>query len=254
MGISRDGTFHKDDLLEYARIVEKYVKQTHATEVLELACGRGANSLYLAGRFPKTSFYGLDLPDGQLNYALKRAEKFANVHPAVGDYHDLSMFPAAKFDLVFVIEALCYSTNKAKVLHEIHRVLKKDGICIIADAYTKKPLDKLTTDELLAKRLIERGMLVEDFMYYPTFKKLVQRSFRVLYEEDISEYLLPTLYRFEAQAKFLFSLPKSLGKLIVRLLPSDVVNNAISGYLMPLIVKNGIAQMEIFVLKRKSTT
>ncbi len=65
MGVSRDGTYKQDDLLEYVRVVEKCLQETHAKKILELACGRGANCAYLARKYPSVSFYGLDLPDGQ---------------------------------------------------------------------------------------------------------------------------------------------------------------------------------------------
>ena len=43
VGISRDGRFKHDDLLEAARTVARYIVQSQAHTVLELATGRGAN-------------------------------------------------------------------------------------------------------------------------------------------------------------------------------------------------------------------
>ncbi len=138
MGVSRDGIYKEDDLLEAARTVEKYLKELNGSKVLELATGRGANSFYLAQRFPAVKFCGLDISGGQLDYAFKKARRVNNYHPEFGDYHDLSRFENRSFDIVFVVEALCYSTDKDKVLAEVYRVLKKGGVFIIFDGYSNK--------------------------------------------------------------------------------------------------------------------
>ncbi|MBS4033274.1 MAG: hypothetical protein KGZ85_02310 [Ignavibacterium sp.] len=41
MGISRNGVYSKEDLLEQAKIVESYIKKLKAKKVLELSVGRG---------------------------------------------------------------------------------------------------------------------------------------------------------------------------------------------------------------------
>lgn len=72
MGISRDGIYKEDDLFEATRVVEKYIKNLKGNKILELAAGRGANSFYLAKKFPKVSFYGIDISKGQLDYAFEK--------------------------------------------------------------------------------------------------------------------------------------------------------------------------------------
>src|SRR5919202_521137 len=104
IGISRDGVYKDDDLLEAARFVEKYIRELNATRVLELATGRGATSAYLAEKFPQVEFEGIDLSPGQLEYAYKRAAKIKNYHPAPGDYHDLGRFANDSFDVALVNE------------------------------------------------------------------------------------------------------------------------------------------------------
>lgn len=72
MGISRDRIYKEDDLFEAARLVEKYIKNRKVNKVLELAAGRGANSFYLAKKFPKVDFFGIDISKGQLDYAFEK--------------------------------------------------------------------------------------------------------------------------------------------------------------------------------------
>ncbi len=127
MGISRDGIYKNDDLLEAARLVEKYILKTDARVVLELATGRGATSAYLAKKHPQVRFEGIELSQGQLDFALKKSKKLINYHPINGDYHDLSTYEADSVDIAFVIEALCYSEDKLTVFSELRRVLKTGG-------------------------------------------------------------------------------------------------------------------------------
>ena len=90
MGVSRDGVYKSDDLLEAARTVDYYIQETKAEKVLELATGRGANSLYVASIHPNINFSGVDISDGQLYFARKAARKVTNYVPEIGDYHNLA--------------------------------------------------------------------------------------------------------------------------------------------------------------------
>jgi len=253
MGISRDMKYHHDDLLEQPKIVAKYIKKLHARNVLELATGKGASSIYLARQFPNVRFDGIDLPGGQLDIAKKEVKKTPNFYPVEGDYHDLSCYGDNQFNIIFVIESLCYSTKKEKVFKEARRVLKSGGVIIVIDGYLGKPEQSLTSDERLAKKLMERGMMVEDFEYYPAFREKIKRAeFRIVMEEDDSRFITPTLKRFESLAsKTLFNYPK-LGRLIVKLPPGEFSANAISAYLMPILIKLGIAKYMILVAQKQS--
>src|SRR3989344_9592833 len=186
MGISKDGKYKEENLLEAARTVESYLKKS-SKRVLELATGRGANSVYLAKKHPNINFYGIDISKGQLDYAFKKASKLNNLHPEFGDYHDLKKFDDASFDIVFVIEALCHSTKKEEVLNQVYRVLRKGGIFIIFDGYQNK--NNLSENEKIALKLTEIGMAVKKFESYNSFiGKVKKNKFKTILEEDDSNY------------------------------------------------------------------
>ncbi len=251
MGISRDGTYKKEDLLEQPNLVKKYIKKTNARKVLELATGKGANSLYLAKEFPNVQFIGLDLPEGQLPPAKKSAKKTSNFTVVQGNFHNLQHFEEKSFDLVFIIEALCYSTKKEVVAKEVNRILKGKGIFIIADGYLGKKEESLKENELLAKKLVEKGMLVNKFENYKTVKnKITKAGFTLLEEEEVSEFILPTLYRFEKLARVAFQ-STLFAKILVKTLPNAFTHNAVSGYLMPNLVKKGIAKYFLSVFEKR---
>lgn len=250
MGISRNGKFKKEDLLEQTKIVEKYINR-RTEKVLELGTGRGANCIYLAKKYPNTDFVGLDLPNGQLQHAVGKAKELKNFKPQEGDFHDLSKYPEKSFDTVFIIEALCHSGQKEKVIKEVKRILKKDGIFIVIDAFTNKK--DLSTEELLVKQLVEKSMIVAGFDNYKEFCELLNKNdFEIVFEEDDSSEIMPSLKRFEKDANILLSLPKFIAKTVVKLFPSEFTFNAIAGYLMPELIGSGIAKYMVVVSRKQS--
>ncbi|MDO8561416.1 MAG: class I SAM-dependent methyltransferase [bacterium] len=249
MGISRDGVYKEDDLLGIARIVSDYISKQKAQTVLELATGRGANSFYLAQQFPDTRFSGVDISEAQLSLANKKARKVGNYSPELGDYHDLSRFKDNTFDIVFVVEALCYSTDKGKVLQEVNRILKDGGLFIIFDGYLNKKEEELTEIEKLACDLGEKGMALTDFESYQSFLLKAKTDFRVAYEEDLSIFIIPTMKRFERMGKIFFDHP-TMAKIASKILPKELINNAATGYLMPTVMKNGLYCYMLTVLAK----
>ncbi len=248
MGISRNGIYKEDDLFEAARIVEKYLKKLNGDKVLELAMGRGANSFYLAKKFPEVKFYGMDISKGQLNYAFKKSKEVNNFYPDFGDYHDLSKFKNETFDVIFVIEALCHSVDKNKVFAEAHRVLKQNGVFIIIDGYANK--DQMTNDEKIALRLVEKGMALESFEFYKSIlDKAKENKFKIEFEENVSKFVLPTMKRFERKAIKFFRFPK-LAKVTSMIFPKEFIYNAIAGYLSVILVKTGVCNYMITVLRK----
>src|ERR1035437_2727352 len=251
MGISRHGKYQERDLLEHAEILEKYISKIKRGIVLELGAGRGANSIYLARKHPQVNFHAVDLPHGQFDIAIKKGAKINNFYPKEGDYHNLEKYPANYFDIVFVIEALCYSNDKGRVFREVKRVLKKGGIFVIFDGYSGQPSSSLNKEQSMASQLTEKGMYVETFEYYPEVKKkLLETGFKDIYEEDASLLILPTLESFEKKANILFSMPKLLARMLVAIFPREFTNNALSGYLTPTLIRSEVAKYMVLITKK----
>jgi ubiquinone/menaquinone biosynthesis C-methylase UbiE len=238
MGISRDRTFRPEDLLAHVRFVDTYISAHNATNILELATGRGANSQWLAQRHSGKNFYGIDLSAGQMSFARKLASRIPNFQAELGDFHNLERFADNSFDLVFIIEALCHSRTPKQVLNEVHRVLKPNGHLIVFDGYAGNR--ELSADEKIAAKITEHGMAVSEFLRYEYVKDLARSAGLVtMEEEDLSPYVIPTMRRFEKLAKRFFSWP-TIGKIVVRLLPQEFTYNAVSGMLMPALFEAGV--------------
>lgn len=249
MGISTTNSFKEEDLLVQPNIIGKYIEETRAIEVLELAMGKGANSTYLAKKYPNTNFYGMDLENGQLD--INTFKDVHNLHVSYGDYHKLDTFPSEKFDIVFVIEALCHSNNKEIVAKEVYKILKNGGIFIVIDGYLNKKVEELTKDELLAKQLTEKGMVVSNFEYINNVKdKIKSVGFNLVEEKDYSQNIIPSLERFEKLAGNTIFKYKIIGKIVDRILPNEITFNAVSGYLMPTLIRNDIACYKLLTFKK----
>lgn len=215
---------------------------------MELAAGRGANSLYLAKRNTETEFHGLDLPGGQLSGVKNNCSNF---YPHFGDYHNLDEFKPNSFDLVFIIESLCYSNDKEKVLAQARKVLKPNGLLVVIDGYLNKNTDELSNDEILAVDVAQKGMLIENFENYDLFKaKVIKSGFKVIFEEDVSPLTLPTLRSFEKKADAFFCLPIFLSKLLIRALPHEFTNNVISAFLLVDLINLDVGNYIILVSKK----
>lgn len=233
MGLSRDGTWRPEDMFGQASFVED--RLDGAKDVLELATGRGMNSLWLARRNPDVQFYGIDLTPAQLDYARKDSAGVPNFAVAQGDFHDLSGFAAQSQDLVFVVEALCHSDRKAQVLSEVHRVLRPGGIFIVIDGYRNDNQNSPATETAL--RLLARGMAVPDFMAYSEFLSIVDDSPLSLTEHhDRSDQIMPSLRRFETLANRFMS-PRLKYRVMRAVLPKPLLHNVVSGYLFPTLLQ-----------------
>lgn len=237
MGISRDGAYKVSDLHGQVEIVGKYIAKDDAHKVLELACGRGANSLYLAEQFSSVTVTGVDISRVQLSYAYKHSRSVTNAHFIHGNFHDLSAVADESLDIVFVVEALCHSDQKEKVFAEVLRVLKTDGHFIVFDGYRAK--ETVNEDEQVAATIVAKGMALSDLALYSSFREQASAYFTVSAEEDLSEYVVPTMERFERTARRFFSRPK-FARLLARILPTVFTYNAAVGYLLPQLTKTDV--------------
>jgi SAM-dependent methyltransferase len=252
MGISRDGIFKKEDLHEQPKFVEGYFSNIDGGKVLELAAGKGASLKFLSQRNPKISFYGLDLPDGQFGVAKRKIGKLKNVNLVEGDYHNLSCFEDNKFDVIYIFEALCYSSRKDIVAKEAHRVLKKGGYFIVIDGYSSKKIDSLENTHRVCHNLASKGMMLNQYYYYEDVRdEISSQGFEVVFEENLSRFIIPTGERFEKLSSLaLFDRPL-IGKLLVKMFPTDFSYNAIFGYLMADLMREGVGKYMATVFQKR---
>ena len=128
MGISDGNDLKSEDFNAQAQFTLKYVIKYKPKNILELASGLGSNTYYLFKNYTAQNFYTIDYAQKTLS-----KNKAQNIHHMQGDYHNLTEYKDKDIGLVFIIEALCYSQNKEKVLKEVYKILRPNGIFIIID-------------------------------------------------------------------------------------------------------------------------
>lgn len=101
---------------------------------LDVGCGYGGLSLVLAGLRPDIQITGVDVEASALESAAKIAEQngLANVKFERGDGHQLK-YDDDQFDVVMCQTVLTHVRDAETVVHELARVLKRDGIFMAAE-------------------------------------------------------------------------------------------------------------------------
>ena len=243
-GISYDGKNKKEDFKEQAKIVERYIHESDAKNVLELGYGMGVNTAFLARRNPHITFDGIDLA----LKPLKRYAKIPNAHFQQGDYHDLSAFEDDKYDIAFVVEALCYSDNKLQVLREVKKKLKKDGLFIVIDGYQKDRGAPLSPSESLMWDLIWKGFVIHKLEHIKDVESYMREGYSIASATDVTQYVLPSMLIHERKARGVFS-HRMFGRFIKKLYPYEFLKNIMVLYLLPMSIRRQIFCYYIHVLK-----
>lgn len=243
-GISYDGKHKRDDFNEQARMVESYVRDRNAKNVLELGYGSGANSAYLAKRNPCVVFEGIDLS----LKPLKRFTKMPNVSFHFGDYHDLSNVEGSAYDIIFAIESLCCSTNKLLVFQEVKKKLARGGRFIVIDAYHCDRATPLSPSENIMWKLIEKSTAIEKFECVKDVENYMRQEYSIDAVKDLSPFVLPSLERQESKARHYFFHPV-FAKCVNKFIPFDIIKNVVAIFLLPISIRRQIGCYYAHVLK-----
>jgi ubiquinone/menaquinone biosynthesis C-methylase UbiE len=110
--------------------------------VLDLGSGGGIDVLLSAKRVGPTGLaYGVDMTDEMLDLARRNAEEagISNAHFLKGEIEDVPL-PDESVDVVISNCVLNLSTDKPRVLREIHRVLRHGGRVGVTDVVAENHL------------------------------------------------------------------------------------------------------------------
>ncbi len=135
-------------------LIEEFLAWGKVTEVekfVDVGCGIGGSTLYLANKF-QAQGYGITLSPVQANRATERAQEHGLANHAEFKVADaLNMpFREGDFDLVWTLESGEHMPDKRQFLKECTRVLKPGGKLLMA-TWCHRPTDSvagtLTPDE-----------------------------------------------------------------------------------------------------------
>lgn len=153
-----DGTQKKDRRQAQIDLVEELLNWTQvqqAQNILDVGCGIGGSSLYLAKKFNARAT-GITLSPVQAARATERASLFglsARTNFLVADAQAMP-FTDNSFDLVWSLESGEHMPDKTKFMQECYRVLKPGGTLIMV-TWCHRPIDNSPLSEDERKHLQE---------------------------------------------------------------------------------------------------
>jgi tocopherol O-methyltransferase len=158
-----EGTEKKERRQAQIDLIEEVLQWAQvetAENVLDVGCGIGGSSLYLAGKYA-ASVTGITLSPVQANRAKERAAGLGLSGRTNFQVADALNMPFAdnSFDLIWSLESGEHMPDKTKFLQECYRVLKPGGTMIVV-TWCHRPVD---TSPLTAE---ERNQLEEIYRVY----------------------------------------------------------------------------------------
>lgn len=116
--------------------------------VLDVGCGRGTSSMALAEQLRPRHVIGLDAAPALIEQARRRARHVPGLQLSFlrGDFHQIPL-PTSSCDVAVAAFCLYHSTHPQKVIAELGRVLRPEGLAVLVT----KDLDSYQEmDELVA--------------------------------------------------------------------------------------------------------
>jgi ubiquinone/menaquinone biosynthesis C-methylase UbiE len=161
------------------RTVARLLPNLNSASVLEIGCGRGDFSLWLAQKYPLAAVTGIDFSDSAIAVALaKLSRRSLSLRFLVDDAENLN-FPAETFDYIISCECLEHVPHPEKMVREMARVLKPGGKFILTtENYFNGMLLAWLNSWLKGKPMSSGCGLqpVEHFFLWWRVKKILERG------------------------------------------------------------------------------
>jgi SAM-dependent methyltransferase len=116
--------------VEFLKFIEKYI-DLNKKNIIDLACGGGANTIYLAKKYPQSSFLGIDYNRRLIAMGNKFKKDLSNVKFKIDDWNNINSS-----------KNFIYKKNRSKTLQERR---KKEGgiISFQAISFLDMPITKI---------------------------------------------------------------------------------------------------------------
>jgi predicted O-methyltransferase YrrM len=150
-------------------LVELNETQAQSTPacILEVGCGKGYCTMFLAGLLPRIRFHGVDRVQRHVQLSQLACVKggYENVEMFFGDGAEfLSAVSDTEYDLVFGVESLCHLDTTAKLKAFVTNVARRltfpGGRLVIVDGFRSSGYSSVSEDHRTAMRLAEYGFCI----------------------------------------------------------------------------------------------
>ena len=116
------------------KMMESYLERAKIEDgqtILDLGCGWGSLSLFLAERFPNSAIYSVSNSNDQIEHIknIAKEKNLENLYPEVQDVNSLTL--NQQFDRVVSIEMFEHMRNYEALLQKVKQHLKPDGLLFI---------------------------------------------------------------------------------------------------------------------------
>ncbi|MFK7825874.1 MAG: cyclopropane-fatty-acyl-phospholipid synthase family protein [Oligoflexales bacterium] len=122
------------------------------SKVLDIGSGFGGSARFLAKKYKcKVECLNLSEVQNAVNRILNKNEKLENlISVTAGNFEELP-YEAQFYDVVWCQDAILHSKNRQRVLQEVYRVLKHQGMFILTD-----PMQSEDSDQSSLRAILDR--------------------------------------------------------------------------------------------------
>jgi cyclopropane fatty-acyl-phospholipid synthase-like methyltransferase len=207
----------EDAVVNLTRVIADRAGISEDDRVLDAGCGVGGSAVWLAqNRGARVD--GVNINEMQVEKARHGAAErgVENVEFHVADYTDVP-FDDDTFDVVWAVESVCHTDDEHAFLQEAKRVLRDDGVLVVADGFLGKPRDEMTDDENEGVDAMLEGMAAPSLATVDEFREALENEgFYDIEFEDKYESVYPSARRMYLLTLVTYPIAKLLRVLGVR--------------------------------------
>jgi cyclopropane fatty-acyl-phospholipid synthase-like methyltransferase len=207
----------EDAVVNLTRVIADRAGISEGDRVLDAGCGVGGSAVWLAqNRGARVD--GVNINEMQVEKARHGAAErgVENVDFHVADYTDVP-FDDDTFDVVWAVESVCHTDDEHAFLQEVKRVLRDDGVLVVADGFLGKPRDEMTDDENEGVDAMLEGMAAPSLATVDEFREALEKEgFYDIEFEDKYESVYPSARRMYLLTLVTYPVAKLLRVLGVR--------------------------------------
>ncbi len=124
------------EILRAMPIIDARLRAEPPARVADVACGVGWAAIAIAKAYPKVRVDGFDLDAASIELAQQNGRDAGVSDRVTFQKQDIAKAEDGAYDLAVIIEALHDMTQPVRVLASLRRMLRPDGVALIADEKT----------------------------------------------------------------------------------------------------------------------